>query len=113
VLNRDATLARVGGNMRLLEELAEVFRSDCVRLLAEIQEAIHVGHAVQMGAAAHTLKGMVGFFEADTARQAALSLETLGRRGELAGASEHYQRLAGEIERIQSALAALLQRKDA
>jgi CheY-like chemotaxis protein len=107
VLNRDVTLARVGGNVQLLRELAGVFREDCVRLTQEVQEALRAGEGGRLGGAGHTLKGMVSFFEATTATEAALRLEKMGRTGDLSGAPETVAALLHEIDRIQSTLAAL------
>jgi PAS domain S-box-containing protein len=107
VLDRDSALARVGGNLELLRQLARVFREDCGRLVPEVREALQAGDAPRLRDAAHTLKGMVGFFAASAATTAARRLEELGEAGTMAGADETLTTLVREIERVQEVLAAV------
>jgi CheY-like chemotaxis protein/HPt (histidine-containing phosphotransfer) domain-containing protein len=107
VFDREATLSRVGGNPELLRRLAEVFRKDCANLTAEIRTALGRREAAGLAGPAHTLKGMVGFFGATAATQAAFRLETLGKQGQLSGAAETFAQLERDIESIQASLARL------
>jgi HPt (histidine-containing phosphotransfer) domain-containing protein len=107
VLDRDSALARVGGNLDLLRQLAGVFRDDCARLVPELREALRQGDPTRLRNAAHTLKGMVGFFDAPGATAAARHLEELGEEGRLAGADETLASLVREIERVQEVLTAV------
>ncbi|HEV3263487.1 MAG TPA: response regulator [Gemmataceae bacterium] len=102
-----AALARVGGNVQLLHELAGVFRDDCSRLIPEIRDALNQQEAQRVQSAAHTLKGMVGFFAAAGATEAALKLEAMARDGRLDGAAEAFTALVAEIDNIQSVLGSL------
>jgi two-component system, sensor histidine kinase and response regulator len=106
-LDRSALLARVGGNEALLQDLLAVFRDDSTRLLNELRQAHAAGDAAAVQQAAHTLKGMVGFFDMPAALEAAVQLETLGRQGDLAGAANLLLALEREIERIGTASATL------
>jgi PAS domain S-box-containing protein len=105
-VDREALLARVNGNTKLLGRLTKLFLADSPRLLAAIGKAIGKkdAHAVQM--AAHTLKGSVGNFDARRAYEAARRLEDLGRRGDLAAAAAAYRALTREIARVEKELAA-------
>jgi CheY-like chemotaxis protein len=107
VLDREALMARAGGNPQLLEELVEVFRGDSRTLMAELKAAIDAKDAAQVQQAAHTLKGMVGFFEVPSAYEAALGVEKIGRAGDLAEAPAACALLAHEIDSILGGLAAL------
>jgi CheY-like chemotaxis protein/HPt (histidine-containing phosphotransfer) domain-containing protein len=107
VLDRSVALARVGGNVDLLRELVGVFHNDCTDLTAEIRSALEAGDGPRLSRAAHTLKGMVGFFAATSAFEAALRLETLGREQNLGRAALAADALLDEIHGLQAALAAL------
>ncbi|MCI0461691.1 MAG: response regulator, partial [Gemmataceae bacterium] len=106
-LDRAAVLARVGGNAGLLRELIEVFQADCTRLIPELQQALSAQDAGTVRRAAHTLKGMVAFFDAAGACAAAARLEDLGAAGDLTGAADAFHTLLGEMACLRSALAGL------
>jgi two-component system, sensor histidine kinase and response regulator len=60
--DRDAVLARVGGDSELLGEIVELFAADGPRMLGEARQAIERRDATALGRAAHGFKGMVGNF---------------------------------------------------
>jgi two-component system sensor histidine kinase/response regulator len=97
-----AALARVGGNVEALRELMDVFRTDSVRLLDDIRSALGSGDAAGLRAAAHTLKGMVSFFDAAAATEAAYQLERTGESGVVAGGEDAAALLAVEVGRISA-----------
>lgn len=100
-----AVLARVGGNRDVLRGLIGVLYQDCSTQMAELGAALRTGDGRRVYAAAHTVKGMVAFFGADTASDAALKLERAGERGELAGASHTLDQLAQGLQELSVALA--------
>ena len=57
-----------------MRELVAVFRADAPRLLAEIAAALDDDNAEQLDSAAHSLKGMLGFFQLATATASAAAL---------------------------------------
>jgi two-component system sensor histidine kinase/response regulator len=103
-LDRKAIHDRVGNNRDLLRELVDIFRADCVRLVSEIQEAVSGKDAAGVRGAAHTLKGMVSFFAARAATEAAYRLETMGVSNELENAPAELETLRTELDRLQSVL---------
>jgi HPt (histidine-containing phosphotransfer) domain-containing protein len=105
--DRSAVLARVGGNLKTLRDLAGVFREDSQRLTAEIREALQARDVHKLRPAAHTLKGMVGFFAATRAVDATLRLEALRPEEDWAGGETALTTLGEEIDHIQTALAVL------
>ena len=107
-LDKAALLDRVGGDMELLGELATLFNDDCPRLLDEIREAVRLGDAETLARTAHTLKGSVGNFAAEDAFQAALRLEKIARKGEMAFAQEALEGLEKEIHSVLSELSEFL-----
>jgi two-component system, sensor histidine kinase and response regulator len=107
LLDRDAILERVGGDVEFLEEIAGLFVEDCPKLLTEIRAAISAGNPTALEHAAHTLKGSVANFGARPAREAAFRLEMLGRERDLLPAPEACAVLEHEMERFTVALTAL------
>jgi HPt (histidine-containing phosphotransfer) domain-containing protein len=104
VLDSSLALARVGGNVELLRELVGIFRNDCAGLTAEVRTALDAGEGPRLSRAAHTLKGMVGFFGATSATEAALRLETLGKEEDLAAAAVAADTLLKELRRLEAGL---------
>jgi HPt (histidine-containing phosphotransfer) domain-containing protein len=103
--DEEAVLARVGGNRDTLRGLVEVLYQDCNTQMAELDAALRAGAAPRVQAAAHTIKGMVAFFGAGPAVEAAVRLERAGECGELTGASHTFAALAHELEALAAALA--------
>jgi CheY-like chemotaxis protein/HPt (histidine-containing phosphotransfer) domain-containing protein len=108
VLDRAALLARVGGREDRLRTIIKVFLDESSGLMTELQEAINSSDAARLKLAAHSLKGAVGLFGVSGVTEAAFTLETMGKAGELTGASEAFNCLEEEMHRLRSALAALL-----
>ena len=104
-LDEAAVLGRVGGNRDVLRGLIDVFYQDCNTLMADLDAAIKGGDAAKVRAAAHTVKGMVGFFGATDAVEAAVRVEKAGEREELVGAAPLYAGLARELDALAAALA--------
>ena len=97
-------LAGVDGNRRLLREMVRVFLADYPQRLEEIKDAVGRGDAVGLERAAHTLKGSVGNFAAKSVFAAAQQLESMGRQGDLAGASVACMTLEGELDLLTDEL---------
>ena len=106
-LDRALALERVGGDERLLQEIAVLFLEECPKMMAEIRSAVETGDATALELAAHSLKGSVGNFGADKVFQAALRLEAIGRSRDLSAAREAFGDLASAVDSLQPALVAL------
>jgi len=106
----EKVLERVGGDLALVKEVAQVFLEDCPTAMSKIKEAIDDGDAEALERAAHSLKGSVGNFNAKGAFEAALKLENMGREKDLEDALAVYGSLESEIERFKSCLACLLKK---
>ncbi len=101
VLDCAAALDRVGGDRRLLGELARLFQGECAKLLAAVHEAVTRRDPRALERAAHTLKSSVGNFAASATYKAAERLEILARQGELDKAAEASAALVEEMARLQ------------
>ena len=100
-----AALRSVEGDQDLLVDLFEAFQQDYPKQLAEIQDAIGTGDAERTAQVAHSLKGAVGYFGAQTVHALAYRLETMGHQAELEGASSVLQQLERELERLSAFVA--------
>jgi HPt (histidine-containing phosphotransfer) domain-containing protein len=109
-LDPAAILARVGGNVRLLQEVVTMFLDDCPRCLEEIQDAIARGDAPGLRYAAHRLHGSLSNFGTPVALDQVRQLEAMARAGDLACAADVYPILERASERFQQALAELAQK---
>ncbi|MGA9887592.1 MAG: response regulator [Candidatus Acidiferrales bacterium] len=98
-------LARFGGDAGLLQELAELFIQSCPKMLDEIRDALRKQDAKTLERAAHSLKGCVGNFFSQGARETAQRLELLGKSGDLAGAEELAHLLEEQIGEFNRVLA--------
>jgi two-component system, sensor histidine kinase and response regulator len=83
VFDRATALARVGGDLELLKEIAALFLDEYPRALDEIHKALATGDALTLERSAHGLKGSVANFGAGGAVDAAFQLEQLGRAHKL------------------------------
>jgi len=109
VIDREAALARIDGDWELLRELAGIFLEESPGLLLGIRDAISRGDSEALVRAAHKFKGSVGNFAAQLAFDAALTLEEIGREGDMSKAEDAYETLETEAERLRRALVALKQ----
>jgi two-component system, sensor histidine kinase and response regulator len=106
VLDRDAALFRVGGDVELLREIAGLFAEECPRVIQELHAAQSKGDAPAMGRAAHGLKGSAANFGAGFAVELAVRIE----QEALAGRLDKTGPLVGALERALSTLLAELQK---
>jgi HPt (histidine-containing phosphotransfer) domain-containing protein len=109
IIDREALLDRVDNDMEFLAETVEMLEEDGPDLLAQIRDAIEANDSEALSVAAHTYKGMVANFCADSTVEAALKLEMMGKDGELTGASEALAVLEGLARQLATALQELLQ----
>ena len=107
VLDRDLALARVGGDAELLKELALLFLEEYPRLLAELHAAADRGDAKTVERTAHGLKGSVANFGAQTATEAALMVEQLGREQKLVEVGNALSTLELALTAVRVELSAL------
>jgi two-component system, sensor histidine kinase and response regulator len=105
VFDRQATLARVKGDREMLQEIVRLFFTEAPALLARIQTAMAHGDGRALERAAHSLKGTVMSFGAQTAGEAALRLEVMGRGGDLTQAAIACTELEREVAHLGHALA--------
>jgi protein-histidine pros-kinase len=104
VIDRDAMLAELDGDLELLNELIDTMMAEAPKLLHEIRAAVEAADPTLVARGAHTLKGAVSNFGARGAADAALRLEQMGRSGELADAATALAVLEVEMKALAEAL---------
>jgi HPt (histidine-containing phosphotransfer) domain-containing protein len=82
-LDEELALSRVGGDTDLLREIVDLFLADYPATLEKIRAAVSARDAIAIEHHAHSLKGSVSTFGAQSAFEAALALERQGRNGDL------------------------------
>ena len=106
-VDHEAALERVGGDVELLQEVAQLFLEEYPGMLAAIRKALENRSPQELEHAAHSLKGSVSNFGAKSVVRAALALEMLGRGGSVEGGEELFETLELELKELQPGLAAL------
>ncbi|MDZ4686994.1 MAG: Hpt domain-containing protein [Planctomycetaceae bacterium] len=103
--NRQTALQRIGGDERLLHDLAAFYVVDAPVLLSQLKDAVPQGDAEAVMHAAHTLKSLSANFDAHQAVALAGVMERAGRSGDLTVATD----LVSELEAAVAAVIGSLQ----
>jgi signal transduction histidine kinase/CheY-like chemotaxis protein len=107
VLDEVEFLNQLEGDEELLLEIIDIFVADSPLLLQQVLDAAARQDAVGLARAAHKLKGTVSVFGSQSATEAALVLETMGRVHDWGHADEALARLKQEVEALDKALGKL------
>ncbi|MCP4550174.1 MAG: response regulator [bacterium] len=104
VFDRANALDRVDGDLELLIELAGMFREDYPGMIKDMKTAISEGDNESLQYSAHTLKGSVANFSAQSCVKEAQRLEVMGKDNEMSGATDALEALKSEIEKLDTLL---------
>ncbi len=104
VLDRAAALAQMDGDADLLAEMAGLLLQDYPSRLSSVRAAVAARDTKLIERSAHKLKGSLGIFGAKQAFDATLSLEMLGKGGDLTRADETLRVLEEALKRLTPAL---------
>lgn len=85
LVDKQALLDRVDGDLEFLEETVELLESDGRSLVEQLKAASAAGDEEGLVSKAHMLKGMVSNFCADSVQRAAEEIEHAARSGQLDG----------------------------
>lgn len=97
-------LERMGGDEELLREVARLFLDEYPGLIEEIRIAATANDTDALQRAAHSLKGSVSNFGAESVCNAAYVLENMGRKGDLSAVTSNIQSLIQALDYIRPAL---------
>ena len=106
IFDEQAALAYTGQDRRLLKQVVSMFRSDYPTSLRRIEQAMRRKDGEGLRAAAHALKGAIATVGSPAGREAAATLEQVGRSGNLAGADAAYLDLRRNVELLERAFVA-------
>jgi signal transduction histidine kinase/DNA-binding response OmpR family regulator len=112
VLDRDALLSRIDGDMEFLKSMVEIFRDDSNTRLATIRTAVQKNDPELLRKAAHTLKGSSGNIGGMRAAATALELETLAKDGQIVESSALADRLEKDLSDLCLWLQTLLEAQE-
>ncbi len=109
MFDKPMLLDRIDNDMEFLADTVGMLEEDGPDLLGQIRAAIEAGDHEALAVAAHTYKGMVSNFCADSTVAAALKLEMMGKSHDLNGALEAVALLEDLGVQLVTALRGLLQ----
>jgi CheY-like chemotaxis protein len=100
IMDLDKALRRLDGDQSLLVDLIGFYLEDFPALLNRIDEAVAANDAMSLERAAHSMKGLVANFDADTAKEIAQHLESCAKQRDLTNTlelSENLKLAASEL----------------
>ena len=92
------------GDPELRLELAQMFLDGCPKLLSEIRAALARRDGPSLKFAAHTLKGSAGVFKVQSAFDAALRMEHIGKDCDWDHADDAWEAVDREMSRLTATL---------
>jgi len=102
-------IAKLEGDVELLRELAAMFIETLPDRLGELQAAMVEDCPRKISDAAHSIKGSVRYFLADSAYAAAQHLELVSISGKRSDIDRGCDALLCEVERLRSELVTVIQ----
>jgi HPt (histidine-containing phosphotransfer) domain-containing protein len=109
VLDRDAALGSVGGDLELLREIGTLFIQECPIAVGELRKAVTARDAGRIASTAHALKGSISPFGTGPAYQAAIRLLHRGRIGDLRYVEMDFADFEGLLEQLSEEIQAFNQ----
>jgi two-component system sensor histidine kinase/response regulator len=108
VFDQAELLARIDGDVELMQELIAIFLEDYPKRLTQLREALDCSDDETLAQAAHTLKGVVSNLCAPEAFATSLCLEETARSGDRQQASKAYATLEQTMARLQTVLVSVI-----
>jgi PAS domain S-box-containing protein len=97
-------LKNFGGRADVVQEVIDVFLVDAPLMLTRLEKAARSGHAPEVAAAAHAIKGSVALFSQGDAYSSAQRLESSARGGNVDGSADAAAKIAGAVSRLMTEL---------
>lgn len=104
----ERALEVVGGDKKLLRDIATTYLDECPNLVRQMRESLTAGDHSELARAAHTLKGSMRYFGADHAFELSANLESAGRSGEVEAAHETLEQLDRHLDSVNAELSAFV-----
>ena len=103
-LDRATMLARLDGDVELLEEVVKLFTAEAPVLVDALRAALASRDSRAIVRAAHTLKSCMSQVGADDAAAGALVIEKLGTRCRVDEAASHFAALEARVAAVLAVL---------
>jgi CheY-like chemotaxis protein len=100
VIDLVGVLERLEGDRDLFEELAQVFKTECPKMVKEIRHAISTHDASNLEHQAHALKGSSANIGSSAVSQTAYEIEKVARSADMERASALLKVLEIEVDRL-------------
>ena len=110
-INTELTLSRVDGDPELLAEISGLFCQDYPGWLSRIEAAINRADGASLQAEAHTLKGSVSNFGAQSTVELLEKLESIGLANDMEQTDEVCANLKRQLQHIETSLKELVQKQ--
>jgi signal transduction histidine kinase/DNA-binding response OmpR family regulator len=110
--DREAMLARLDGDERLLQQVVQVFLDDVPERLTAVRSAIDRRDAENLRRAAHALKGAAANLSAMAVFDAAQTLERMGAECKLEAAEAAWRRLSASVSHAVETFREFVQTSD-
>jgi signal transduction histidine kinase/AmiR/NasT family two-component response regulator len=99
-----ALICRAGGDIELARELIEIFVDDCPKLLTRLREAIERNDSGALELAAHSARGVLGYFSSGATVNAAHRLHQMALNGDLSEARQALGEMEKALDQLKSSL---------
>jgi signal transduction histidine kinase/DNA-binding NarL/FixJ family response regulator len=104
-IDENELLRRVGGSEKTLRAVARIFVEDTPKRKSAIRKAIERNDSVALAATAHALRGSLAMLGASEIADGIRKVETLGREGSIARASEIFDSFEGKLSAFEKLIA--------
>jgi len=104
LLDLDALLESVGGDLELLDELAATFIGEVPGWITALRAALENRDPETVFRVAHGVSGSLGYFRAAGVRKRASDLEAMGRAGRLDDAAAQLDHLEADLHALSRVL---------
>ena len=99
------------GDWDFFKEVVEIFLDDYPRLLDNLRRSFNEGDCDTFMRSAHSLKGMLKNFRAETAAEVAFDLEKKGKEADLNGVPPDIENLAAQIAEVDKTLRNMIEQQ--
>jgi HPt (histidine-containing phosphotransfer) domain-containing protein len=109
-LNADGLIKSFENDQDLFKELVEIFLDDSPQMLNTLRESLKRTDAKNFKRTAHSLKGMLRNFQAESAAETAYELEQIGEKGRFDEADHIIDSLAGQLDDVAQKLKQIIKK---
>jgi CheY-like chemotaxis protein len=110
-VDRQSLLKAFDHDWSLFKELVDIFTADTPQMITELRKSADEQDAETLSRTAHSLKGMLRNFKAESAADTALELEKMGKADDLQNVEPLIEKLEAQIAAVDQSLKDLVAKK--